>query len=304
MFFRISTWAVRAYAPRVLRPYLALAVLATACGKDLGSRPRDASTADATDADLGPDELPCDVATALATTCATCHSSPPSSGAPQALTSRLAFFAQATSVDGQTVAQVALERLHDATRPMPPASEPPADAAAIDAIQTWLEAGAPAGTCGALPAKPLATTCTSGTFWTEGETGSEQMLPGRACRACHQMNAPVVAYYFAGTVFPALHEQDLCDAPPPANARIEILDDATGAVTLTLTPNAAGNFTSLQTSPGVAIPYRARLIAGAVTREMTRAQSSGDCNACHTEQGTHVAPETVDAPGRLVWPAP
>ena len=52
------------------------------------------------------------------------------------------------------------------------------------------------------------------------------------------------------------------------------------------------------------IPYRARLVANGLSREMTYAQTSGDCNGCHTEQGTHVAPETIDAPGRLVWPSP
>lgn len=285
------------------RSYLALALLVGGCGKEPISSHPDAALDAGADADPGPDELPCDVATALAADCVTCHSSPPSSAAPEALTSRYAFLAHAMSVDNQTVAQVAMARFHDTVKPMPPASEPPAAPDTITTIQSWLQAGTPAGACGSLPAKPLPTTCMSQSFWTQGETGNEQMLPGRACRACHHIEAPEVEYFFAGTVFPAFHEQDLCNAPPPANARIEILDDSTGAVTLTLMPDAAGNFTSLQSSPGVPLPYRARLVSGGVAREMTRPQTSGDCNGCHTEQGTHVAPETVDAPGRLVWPA-
>ena len=129
------------------------------------------------------------------------------------------------------------------------------------------------------------------------------MQPGRPCRACHQLDAPQVAYFFAGTAFPAFHEQDLCNSPPPPGARVEILDDA-GQVTLTLNPDAVGNFESLNTLAGVPVPYTARLIANGLARAMTTPQTSGDCNGCHTEQGAHVAPGTIDPPGRLVWPSP
>ena len=119
--------------------------------------------------------------------------------------------------------------------------------------------------------------------------------PRRRTRRGGRFDGPRRAYFFSGTVFPDLHEQDLCHSPPPAGAQIEILD-AQGNVTLTLTPGAAGNFTSSAVVAGVPVPYRARLVANGLTRSMSAAQTSGDCNACHTEQGED------GAPGRLVWP--
>jgi hypothetical protein len=280
---------------------LVVLVLVAACGNDVELTP-DATIADAFDP--GPDELPCDVEAALLAACTTCHASPPNSGAPQSLVSRYDFFKPATTLDGQSVAQQALVRLHDSLRPMPPASEPPASAAQLAVLQAWLEAGTPPGSCGAIAPKPAPTSCPSMTFWTDGETGSELMLPGKPCRACHQVEATQLAYFFAGTVYDTFYTQDLCNSPPPSGARIELLDDADGTVTMTLLPDAAGNFTSLDVSPGVPTPYRARLVANGLAREMTTAQTNGDCNGCHTEQGTHVLPATLDAPGRLVWPAP
>lgn len=280
---------------------VALAAILAACGEDTALPAPDARPVDAFDP--GPDELPCDVKAALDRACTTCHSDPASSNAPQPLTTRLDFYKDSVSVDGQRVAQVAASRLSGSSPlPMPPRSEPPAAAADLAAIRAWLDAGTPPGTCGRIAAKPVPTTCASGAMWTQGETGSEQMLPGKACRTCHAVEATEINYFFQGTAFPSLHESDLCEDPPPANARVEILDGATGNVTLTLTPDATGNFSSLVVSPGVPIPYRARVIANGQVREMTTGQTSGDCNACHTEQGTHASGTAPDAPGRITWP--
>ncbi len=139
------------------------------------------------------------------------------------------------------------------------------------------------------------TTCESGVYWSLGTTGSPLMNPGLACRSCHQQQAPEMAYYFSGTVFPSLHESNLCNSNPPHGARVEILD-ADGNVTLTLIPNAVGNFLSTSVVAGVPLPYRARLVVHESVRIMTTPQTNGDCNSCHTEQGTQ------GAPGRIVWP--
>ncbi len=141
------------------------------------------------------------------------------------------------------------------------------------------------------------TTCTSQSFWMGGDSPSEQMNPGLPCRSCHAFSAPELAYYFAGTVFPSLHEQDLCNSPPPEGGRIEILNEA-GEVVLTLRPNAAGNFSSKSREPGFPLPYRARVVLGEREATMQTLQYSGDCNLCHTEQGAQ------GAPGRIVWPLP
>ncbi len=264
-------------------------------GPDAGE---DAPTSDsgdaAPDADPGPNELPCDVRAAIEAACRSCHSSPPTSEAPIALVSRYDFL-QPSSVPGESLGERSLERMKNADAPMPPATEPPAADWHITAFEGWVAAGMPPGDCGAIPGKPAETTCQSGLFWGKGDMGDADMNPGLACRACHQMLAPEHAYFFSGTVFPDLHEQDLCTSPPPAGAHVEILD-AQGNVTLTITPGAAGNFTSSAVVAGVPVPYRARLVANGLTRSMSSAQTSGDCNSCHTEQGKD------GAPGRLVWP--
>lgn len=124
------------------------------------------------------------------------------------------------------------------------------------------------------------------------------MNPGLACRACHLGSAPDKAYYFAGTVFPGMHEANLCDSRPPAGVVVEIID-ANGNLALTLpVSQASGNFHSalLVTAPAFPLPYTARVVNGTRTSTMTAPQTDGDCNACHTEQGTG------GAPGRVVLP--
>lgn len=297
---------------RVFLGALSLALLPivwTSCGEpDTESVPGDAGVddadaadagaddADAADADVGPDELPCDVRAVLEARCASCHSSPPAAGATFSLISRFDFL-KPSSVDGENLAQRSVARMKAAIDPMPPSSEPPAAVAQVSVIEQWITAGTPAGTCGALPAKPVATTCASGSSWDQGDKGSALMNPGLPCRKCHQLQIPELAYFFAGTVFPSFHEQDLCNSPPPAEARIEILDES-GAIALVLLPNEAGNFTSNAVVPGLPLPYRAQLVANGLVRAMTTLQQDGDCNGCHTEQGDS------DAPGRLVWPTP
>ncbi len=246
------------------------------------------------DADAGPDTLPCDVRAMVESRCATCHASIPNSGAPFPLLTRLNFLQQ---VDGgsQTVAQRSLDRMRDPARPMPPPSEPPLDPTDIAMFDAWVAAGAPAGECGAIPPRPAATSCTSGHHWTESEGNSSQMAPGQACRQCHLLLAPERAYFFMGTVFPSLHEEDDCAAPPPEDGVVEILD-ASGEVKLVLEPNAVGNFVSTSVTTPFPMPYTARVRANGRVRAMTTPQRSGDCNACHTEQGSS------NAPGRIVWP--
>lgn len=244
--------------------------------------------------DLGPNELPCDVREVLEEICVSCHASPVAAGAPMPLVSRYDFLALSRD-SGKTVGERSLERMHAAAAPMPPLSEPPASAKQVAVFEQWVAAGMPAGTCGAIAEKPAETTCASGKAWDPSATATAQMNPGLACRACHKTQASDYNYFFMGTVFPAFHEKDLCISPPPPGAKVEILD-ATGKVTMTLLPNAAGNFMSSAVVAGVPVPYSARLVANGVTRSMTAPQTDGDCNKCHTEQGAE------GAPGRLVWP--
>ncbi len=155
--------------------------------------------------------------------------------------------------------------------------------------------GTDAGIDGGNVPGPAPTVCTSGVRWRTSEGNSAEMSPGQACRHCHLLLAPDRAFFFMGTAFPSLHEEDDCVSPPPADGEIEILD-AAGEVKLFLRPNAAGNFVSTSVTVPFPMPYTARVRANGRTRAMTTPQRSGDCNACHTEQGSS------GAPGRIVWP--
>lgn len=72
-------------------------------------------------------------------------------------------------------------------------------------------------------------------------------------------------------------------------------------MTLTLAPNSVGNFYSSSVTADTPIPYTARVVSNGLMRAMTTPQT-GDCNACHTEQGTTIS--TGAEAGRIVWPAP
>jgi hypothetical protein len=156
-------------------------------------------------------------------------------------------------------------------------------------------------TCGAVPAGltrgfSSAPACASGATWTAGNSESDQMNPGQACRVCHLAQEPGKAYFFMGTAYSAPHEADLCAAADVAtDAVVEILDTS-DVVQLTLPINAAGNFRSLRTTANVPVPYKARVKAGGKTNAMAGAQTSGDCNSCHTAAGAE------GAPGRILLP--
>jgi hypothetical protein len=268
-----------------------IALALAACGNDHAAPPADAPILDG---------LPCDVRAVLENACTQCHSSPVTSNAPESLVS-LGDFLAPSSVAGQTIAERARARLHDPLMPMPPLSEPPLATAQLATLDAWLAAGAPGGACGTIPARFVEPTCASGVLW-EGAS-SDLMQPGKPCRGCHETEAPQLAWFFMGTAFPAYHEGDDCEDPPPIDARVEIAD-ADGHITLTLYPSADGDFTSSSVDARVPLPYTAKLYANGLVRAMVTPQMDGDCNSCHTDQGTSTIIDASPAPGRLVWPAP
>lgn len=143
--------------------------------------------------------------------------------------------------------------------------------------------------------------CSSGKMWTQGNHESPRMNPGLACLDCHEGSGePEVAERFAiaGTVFPTGHEPDLCDGIDGA-ARSVIVEVTTADMkVLQLPVNAAGNFMYDASESGpIVFPIRARVLEGDRVRAMASPQSTGDCNACHTQSGT------LGAPGRIVEPS-
>jgi hypothetical protein len=150
------------------------------------------------------------------------------------------------------------------------------------------------------------TVCSSGKSWpASSDEGDPRMNPGMACIQCHASHAEggdgdheddddAPLFDIAGTVYPTGHEPDRCDGVDGASAgAIVEIRGADGAL-FQLEVNEAGNF--MRTGKPVSRPYRARVISAAGERAMGAAQTSGDCNGCHTEQGANGAPGRIVAP--------
>ena len=131
-------------------------------------------------ADAGPPAagLPCAVQTLLVNRCDSCHGATPSGGAPRSLVS----YADLTSSDpantSMTEAQVALVRMQSTTSPMPPSPASPATAAEIAALQSWVNSGYPASSCGVAGSGGGGGTTQTGGGGTSGAGGSSQAGSG------------------------------------------------------------------------------------------------------------------------------
>jgi hypothetical protein len=139
--------------------------------------------------------------------------------------------------------------------------------------------------------------CTSGQYWTMGTTKSEDMEPGLACRTCHVVLGQASSYDFdiSGTVYPTAHEPDTCDGL--GTGLTVVITDANNADHV-LTVNSVGNFYNNDALGflKIPVPYTAKVVSTTGTRPMITAQTVGDCNSCHTESGTMLAPGRIMAP--------
>jgi hypothetical protein len=294
----------------------ALFVTLACCSTPYGSeKSPDAGTKAPEQGDAGPAEspagtggytgLPCDVQAVLENRCIACHD-----GIREvAMLDYGDLVAPSKTEPNRQLAEVAVDRMASATRPMPP---PPASGFIgtdeILAFKNWVLAGMPKNreSCTAVP--PIgpgdvdaATTtdagadanqgCTSGKYWTGNNTASDLMHPGTACNACHQqLGGPNMR--ISGTVYPTLKEADDCygSAPPPA-LEVVVLDK--NGVERRMPVNSAGNFL---TTLLVTAPYVAKVTDGTKTRTMLGTVTSGDCNSCHTRSGKNGAPGRILAP--------
>jgi hypothetical protein len=154
-----------------------------------------------------------------------------------------------------------------------------------------------AGTSSSDAAGPSApTACTSGQFWTLGDTKSASMHPGVSCRSCHVVlgKASSKDFDISGTVYPTAHEPDDCNGIGGVTV---VITDAKNTQHV-LQVNAAGNFYHDDSFGLLRIPtpYTAKVVSGNTTREMIASQTNGDCNSCHTEGGAQSAPGRIMAP--------
>jgi len=246
----------------------------------------------------------CDVQRMLADRCWSCHSNPPAKDVPMALVTAQDLVAASATDPTATNALMSLGRMQNSLRPMPPKPANPAAADEVQLMKDWIDGGMPttcdSGTGGAGPVvDPYDTpvTCSSNTRWTRGDAESPLMHPGGACIDCHSSGegeGPVFA--LAGTVFPTAHEPSDCNGVDGTLEDVKVVILDANDKTYTLDVNAAGNFFYESRGAAVALPYRAKVVRGALERLMPSAQMDGDCNICHTESGAQ------DAPGRIMAP--
>lgn len=272
----------------VLAQWLDAGAKAGTCGSTGATPPPDPGTTSPPTRVSG---LPCDVAKVLTDRCTSCHGNPSSAGAPMSLVTYADLAQPAMSDRRKSTAQMSLQRMKDAGKPMPPGG--PVPAAELAVVEAWVSGGAPAGTCDVnpVPTAPLpdrGNRCTSQSFWRGGDEGSSDMDPGLACLACHRGNGEG-PQGVAGTVYPSAHEPDLCNGEGGLTV---VITDAAGKV-VSLPVNSAGNFSS---GGGLRFPIRALVKSGSRVREMLTPQMSGDCNMCHTARGSSGAPGRVVAP--------
>jgi hypothetical protein len=289
----MRTTCVRGLSPLVV----ALAVSALGASGCFSSS--NATGADADAGTKGPivgSGLPCDVEQLLVTRCQSCHGTTPTFGTPMSLVTYTDLMAPAPGDATRTVADVALERMQSADKPMPPPNATPATADEIAVLQNWIKAGYAQDACD-LPANggdPYGTSsaCSTNQHWKSGDLGSSLMHPGVACITCHDAkNGP--AFYAAGTVFKTAHEPDDCNGVNGASGAKVVITDAAGQ-TVTATVNAVGNFYWAKT---LKMPIHAKVVAkDGKERVMAQAQTTGDCNSCHIENGKK------NTPGRIMMP--
>jgi hypothetical protein len=257
-------------------------------------------------------DLPCDVASLLSSKCLSCHGTRLAGGAPMSLTNYAQLTAPAISDSSKTMAVVAVSRMMDTANPMPPPGYPAATSTEVAALQNWISAGYPTTGCssvtpppadaGTLPPDPFAVapTCTSGKNWTGGINGSGSMQPGVACINCHKSTGGEAPQFtIAGTLYPTAHEPDQCNGVNGTTAGAQVvITDANNKI-ITVTPNSVGNF---YYTGAVATPFHAKVTYMGRERDMVGGQTSGDCDACHTQNGTAVPSTASPAPGRIILP--
>jgi hypothetical protein len=93
---------------------------------------------------------------------------------------------------------------------------------------------------------------------------------------------------------PTLHEPLNCNG----KSGVQVVITPASGKAITLSTNAAGNFYS---KTAVAMPFTAKVVVGGVEKRMMTAQSTGNCNLCHTQDGAS-QDGGMRAPGRIIIP--
>lgn len=302
---------------------LAAAALFAACsseeGAPEGEHAPDAGTTDDVQTDAGgpsPSEhgLPCDLDTLLSTRCHECHGSF-DEGLPRLVTYE-DLLGPAPSDPAQRLVDVALRRVRADRGRMPPPPNARLAADEIAILQDWVDRGTPRGACSAArdagaeagadamasdagidAGEPDASLpgCTSGKVWRSLQTGP-YMNPGRACIRCHLDNTGEPILHVGGTVYPTPNEPNLCYGVDGTLVDVKVVITDRDGRTMALPVGTTGNFSIERMGTTLAFPLTAKVVRGTAERVMNASIASGDCNGCHTEQGTNGAAGRITAP--------
>jgi hypothetical protein len=247
--------------------------------------------------------LPCDLADVINSKCASCHSDPPTAGAPTPLLTVSDLQAPAKTNPSVTMAVQSVTRMQAMSAPMPPAGG--ATDTDVAAFQNWIDSGYAAGDCNGMsnpdPAFTGMSVCTSNKFWPKTNYGGDEtMQPGLACNFCHKTIKPLnppPQFQAAGTVYPTGHEPDLCYGVN-GSKMTDLIVHIVGAdgVDHALHPNTTGNFAF---KGSLKLPYTAKVVSSKGERVMSEPQTVGDCDLCHTDAA---GGNNSTAAGRIVIP--
>jgi hypothetical protein len=260
--------------------------------------------------------LPCDVQATIENRCLACHDGTmKGAGAPPMLNYN-DLMVKSSSDPTKSLAQEAAVRMNaNGAMQMPPPPAVKCDPSEIADWESWVEAGTPENPMSCTPpaadagATDGGTTdsgtttldagadggaCTSGKYWTGGNTPDPNMNPGEACMACHQVKGgPNLS--FGGTIYTGSHEPDLCyGVAPPPTLTVTVTDRTGRSVSVFATSD--GNFQVPVQNPALRAPFKANISDGKKTRSMIGQVTSGDCNSCHTVAGKNGAPGRIMAP--------
>lgn len=149
---------------------------------------------------------------------------------------------------------------------------------------------------------PTPPSCVSGQTWMDRNRGSRLMHPGQACVSCHVRTADEGPMLLAGTVFH--HEREVDDCYGVAGNRrtsggyVEVTDANNTVVRMPL--NEAGNF-YYEGSAALQMPLHGITVVSPTggRNSMDGEAPHGDCNGCHTREGTNTVAGADPAPGRI-----
>lgn len=131
--------------------------------------------------------------------------------------------------------------------------------------------------------------CMSGKFWTDGiKPNSPQKVPGRTCVSsmCHSATskAPNIPLTMAGTIYGGLHDVDDCNGVDGTEGyAVAIMDEMGVEIPPRIFVGPTGNFTYTKALPA---NFKVKVIKGGIDTAMNAPVSDGNCNSCHTADGT------------------